>query len=221
MRMPIMNNLSAMAFDKLVEHAEKVKEGIWTFQQAMECSIGSECPSFGELHESVQRMQQEAETIGKEVLALMPVSVLFPVDKYQFFHWLNLQDQVLPLALDAMRWIRHRQATVSEEVKSRLILLMDAIPDPVEELGKLVQETRKYLRSFSDKHRSSVMDVVNSIHQEVREASRICDMLHEFVFSAEMDPVSVCHLIRLSEKILKVAAQTGKIADVVRAMTLK
>uniref|UniRef100_A0A7C4RQL1 DUF47 family protein n=1 Tax=Desulfatirhabdium butyrativorans TaxID=340467 RepID=A0A7C4RQL1_9BACT len=221
MRMPIMNNLSAMAFDKLYEHAEKVKEGVWTFQQAMECRIGSECPSYGELFETVQRHQQEAETIAAEVLALMPVSVLFPVDKYQFFNWLHLQDQVLPLALDAMRWIRHRHATVSEELKGRLILLMDAIPDPVEELGKLVQETRKYLRSFSDKHRSSVMDVVQSIHQEVQETLRICDMVHEFVFSAEMDPLSACHLIRLSEKILKVAVQTRTIADVVRAMTLK
>lgn len=221
MRMPIMNNLSAMAFDKLYEHAEKVKEGVWTFQQAMECRIGSECPSYGELFETVQRIQQEAEAIAKEVLARMPVSVLFPVDKYQFFSWLHLQDQLLPSVLDAMQWMRHRRPAVSEELKSKWILLMDAVPDPVEELGKLVQETRKYLRSFSDKHRSSVMDVVQSIHQETREAARICDMVQGLVFSAEMDALSACHSIRLSEKILKVAAQTRRIADVVRAMTLK
>jgi len=221
MRMPIMNNLSAMAFDKLYEHAEKVKEGVWMFQQAIECRIGSECPSYGELFETVQRIRQEAETIAGEVLALMPISVLFPVDKYPFFNWLHLQDQLLPLALDAMQWMRHRQTAVSEELKSRWLLLMDAIPDPVEELGKLVQETRRYLRSFSDKHRSSVMDVVQSIHQEVQEAARICDMVQGLVFSAEMDPLSACHLIGLSEKILKVAAQTRTIADVVRAMTLK
>ncbi|MEW6258805.1 MAG: DUF47 family protein [Thermodesulfobacteriota bacterium] len=221
MRVPIMNNLSAMAFDKLHEHAEKVKEGIWTFQQAMECRIGSECPSFGELSDTVQRIYQEAENIQEEVLRLMPVSVLFPVDKHQFFNWLNLQHQLLGLALDAMRWMGHRRASVSETLKSRFVLLMDAIPDPVEELGKLVQETRKYLRSFSDKHRSAVVDVVRSIHQEVKEASRICDMVQELVFSTETDPLSACHLIRLSEKILKVAAQTRAIADVVWAMTLK
>ncbi|WP_028323572.1 DUF47 domain-containing protein [Desulfatirhabdium butyrativorans] len=222
MRMPIMNSLSAMAFDKLFDHAEKIKEGIWIFQQAMECYIGSACPSFAELQDSVAGLEREADGIKHQVLELMPISVLFPVDKHQFCGWLNKQDQLLNLCVGTLGWIRHRSfSTISDELKSRFILLLDAIIDPVEELEKLAHETRKYLRSFSDKHRKTVLDVIQIIRQQQREAARIGNAIEEIVFSSEIDPLGAYYLIRLSEKIGSIADQVEGISDIARAMVLK
>jgi hypothetical protein len=220
--MPIMNSLSAMAFDKLFDHAEKIKEGIWIFQQAVECYIGSACPSFAELQESVAALEREADGIKNQVLALMPISVLFPVDKHQFCRWLNKQDQLLNLCVATLGWIRHRSfSTISDELKSKFILLLDAIIDPVEELEKLTHETRKYLRSFSDKHRKTVLDVIQLIRQQQRDAERIGNAIEEIVFSSEIDPLGAYYLIRLSEKIGSIANQVEGISDIVRSMVLK
>lgn len=222
MRMPIMNSLSAMAFDKLFEHAEKIKEGIWIFQQAMECYIGSACPSFDQLQRSVADLEQEADDIKHRVLELMPISVLFPVDKHQFCRWLTKQDQLLDQCVAALNWVRNRSfSTVPETLQGKFILLLDAIIDPVEELEKLTQETRKYLRSFSEKHRKTVLDVIQLIRRQQEDAARQADAIQEMIFSSEIDPLSAYYLIRLSEKIFAIANQVEAISDIARAMVLK
>ena len=51
MRIPFLSMFMKSPFEGLQEHAEKVKECAWTFQQAMECHVADRCKRFEELRE--------------------------------------------------------------------------------------------------------------------------------------------------------------------------
>jgi uncharacterized protein Yka (UPF0111/DUF47 family) len=50
-------------FDGLQEHAEKVKECAWAFQQAIECHITDQCEKFEDFRIEVDQVESEAEYI--------------------------------------------------------------------------------------------------------------------------------------------------------------
>ena len=49
-------------FDGLQEHAEKVKECAWAFQQAMECHITEQCKAFEEFRLEVDKLDVSQPT---------------------------------------------------------------------------------------------------------------------------------------------------------------
>jgi uncharacterized protein Yka (UPF0111/DUF47 family) len=56
MRIPFLSMFITSPFAGLQEHAEKVKECTWAFQQAIECHISDQCQTFEELREEVIRL---------------------------------------------------------------------------------------------------------------------------------------------------------------------
>jgi uncharacterized protein Yka (UPF0111/DUF47 family) len=51
----------ASPFDGLLNHAKKVKECAWVFQQAIECHISSKCKTFEEFRQEVVKLESEAD----------------------------------------------------------------------------------------------------------------------------------------------------------------
>ena len=51
MRIPFLSLFVTSPFEGLLEHAEKVKECAWAFQQAMECHVSDRCRQFEELRQ--------------------------------------------------------------------------------------------------------------------------------------------------------------------------
>ena len=54
MRIPFLSMFMTSPFVGLQEHAEKVKECAWTFQQAIECHFSKECVRFEEFRQEVR-----------------------------------------------------------------------------------------------------------------------------------------------------------------------
>ena len=82
-------------FDDLQEHAEKVKECAWAFQQAMECYGSSPCLTFEEFRKNVITLEARRMPSNGGYEVICPSGPLWPVDKFQLFRYLKEQDQVL------------------------------------------------------------------------------------------------------------------------------
>jgi predicted phosphate transport protein (TIGR00153 family) len=67
MRLPFFSMFMTSPFEGLQEHAEKVKECGWAFQQAIECHLSEKCKTFEEFRQEVIRLESDADAIKRRI----------------------------------------------------------------------------------------------------------------------------------------------------------
>jgi hypothetical protein len=222
MRLPFFSIFITSPFDGLQEHAEKVKECAWTFQQAMECHVSVRCRRFEELRQEVIEMERSADAIKRRIRGHLPKGTLLAVDKFQLFRYLREQDQVLDTVEDALDWISFRsEPGIPEELVKDFLLLVDAVVDPIEELDRMVAEARSYFESFSEKQRVTVKEIIRNLRGMEHQADKLEADLKRKEFKAVKDPVTVFHMIRLTETIGSSADHAETAGDMMRAMVAR
>jgi predicted phosphate transport protein (TIGR00153 family) len=207
-------------FDGLQEHAEKVKECAWAFQQAIECHLTDQCESFEEFRSEVDKLESEADAIKRRIRGHLPKGTLMPVDKFQLFRYLREQDKVLDAVEEALDWLSFRsEPGIPNELEKDFFMLVDAVMDPVEEMCRMVNEARKYFKNFSEKQRVLVKDIIHTLRQQEHDADKVEDAIKQKVLNMQdIDGVTVFHMIRLAETIGSIADHAENAGDMVRSM---
>ena len=206
-------------FEGLLEHAEKIKECTWAFQQAIECHITDQCESFEEFRINVDNFESQADAIKRRIRGHLPKGTLMPVDKFELFRYLHEQDKVLDAVEEALDWISFRsEPGIPTALHKDFFLLVDAVLDPVEEMCRMVSEARKYFTNFSEKQRRLVKDIIHTLRQQEHEADKVEDDIKAKVMNMQIDPVTVFHMIRLAETIGSIADHSENAGDMMRAM---
>jgi len=219
MRIPFISLFMTSPFDGMQEHAEKVKECAWTFQQAIECHISDQCETFEEFRTEVDKLESEADAIKRRIRGHLPKGTLMPVNKFELFRYLREQASVLDAVEEALDWLSFRsEPGIPPALEKDFFLLVDAVMDPVEEMCRMVLEARKYFRNFSDKQRQLVKDIVHTLRRQEHEADKVEDAIKKKVLKMQIDPVTVFHMIRLAETIGSIADHAENAGDIVRAM---
>jgi hypothetical protein len=219
MRIPFVSRFVTSPFDGLQEHAEKVKECAWAFQQAIECHITAQCEKFEEFRLEVDQLESDAESIKIRIRDHLPKSTLFPVDKSQLFRYMREQDKVLDAIEEALDWLSFRtEPGIPGALEKDFFLLVDAVLDPVEEMCRLVQEAGKYFRSYSEKQRSFVKDIVYTLARQEHEADKVEDGIKEKLLNMKIETTTVFHMIRLAETIGSIADHAENAADMAWSM---
>lgn len=222
MRLPFLTMFITSPFEGIQEHAEKVQDCSWAFQEAIECHISNKCQRFEELRQEVIRLESEADAIKRRIRGHLPIGTLMPVSKFQLFRYLREQDGVLDAVEDALDWISYRaEAGVPPEVEKDLLLLVDAVIDPIEELSKMVSEARKYFRNYDEKQREIVKNIIRNLRQQEHEADKVEDSIKRTMFTMSTDAVTVYHMVRLAEIIGSIADHAENAGDMMRAMLAK
>ncbi len=222
MRIPFLSRFlsrfMASPFEGLQEHAEKVKVCAWTFQQAIECYVSIKCERFEELRHEVIKLESEADAIKKNIRGHLPKGAIIPVGKYELFRYLREQDQVLDAMEDALDLISYRgEQEIPKELEKDFFHLVDAVMDPVEDLNRMVAEARKYFRNFSGAQRDAVKAIIRGLSEKEHEADKLEDSLKRKIFNLK-DPVTVFHMVTLTETIGSIADHAENAGDMMRAM---
>ena len=219
MRIPFISLFMKSPFDGLQEHAEKVKECAWAFQQAIECHIADQCENFEKFRLEVDKFESEADSIKGRIRDHQPKGTLMPVDKIQLFRYLREQDKVLDAVEEALDWLSFRSGPgIPQALEKDFFLLVDAVMDPVEEMCRLVLETRKYFKSYSKKQCEIVKDIIQTIRRQEHDADKVEDRIKEKLLNSPIEPITVFHMIRLAEIIGSIADHAENAGDMVRSM---
>ena len=219
MRIPFISLFMTSPFDGLQEHAEKVKECAWAFQQAIECHITAQCEKFEEFRHEVDQLESEAESIKKRIREHLPRGIFIPVDKFQLFRYLREQDTILDAVEEALDWISFRpDPGIPDALEKDFFLLVDAVLDPVEEMCRLVLEARKYFKSYSEKQRKIVKEIVHTMRRQEHDADKVEDGIKKKLLNMKIESITVFHMIRLAEIIGSIADHAENAGDMVRAM---
>jgi len=209
-------------FDGLQEHAEKVKECAWTFQQAVECHISDRCERFEELREEIITMESEADAIKRRIRGHIPKGTIMPVDKFQLFRYLREQDSVLDAVEDALDWISYRsEPGIPQELQKDFLIFIDAVIDPIDELSRMVEEARKYFKNYSEEQRGLVKEIIRSLRKQEHNADKFEDAIKQKALNMKIDPVTVFHMVRLAETIGSIADHAENAGDMMRAMVAR
>jgi uncharacterized protein len=219
MRIPFMSMFMTSPFEGLQEHAEKVTQCAWAFQNAVECQIADQCQMFEELRQEIVKLESQADAIKRRIRGHLPKGTMMPVDKFQLFRYLREQDSVLDAVEDALDWISYREDPgIPDEVAPDFGQLVDAIIDPIEELSRMVVEARAYFQNFSEKQRRVVKDLISTLRKQEHEVDKIEYRIKQKVFEKIADPVTVFHMVRLAEIIGSIADHAENAGDMMRAM---
>ena len=219
MRIPFISMFMTSPFEGLLEHAEKIKECVWAFQQAIECHITDQCESFEEFRKDVDKLESDADAVKRRIRGHLPKGTLLPVDKFELFRYLHEQDKVLDAVEESLDWISYRSDPgIPDALHKDFFLLVDAVLDPVEEMCRMVSEARKFFSSYSEKQRRVVKDIIHTLRQQEHEADKVEDRIKAKVLNLQIDPVTVFHMIRLAETIGSIADHSENAGDMMRAM---
>jgi hypothetical protein len=222
MHIPFLSLFMTFTFDAFKEHAERVKECTWAFQQAIECHFSDKCKTFEKLRKEVTKLESEADVIKRRIRGSLPRRTLLPMDKFKLFEYLKEQDRVLDAVEDALDWISYRpEPGIPKELKKDFFFFVDAVIDPIEELSKMIAEADKYFRNYSEKQRNIIKDIIRNIRQQEHEADKVEDMIKQKVFNMKIDPVTVFYTIKLAETIGSIADHAENAGDMMRAMLAK
>ena len=222
MRIPFMSMFIASPFEGLEEHAEKVKEGAWVFQKAIECIIEDRCEDFEHFREDMDKLESEADAIKRRIRGHLPKGTLLAVDKFELFRYLGEQDKVLDVVEESLDWLSFRaSAGIPEVLEKDFMLLVEAVIDPLEVLSKMAAEAHKYFSNFSDPQRQVTKDMIRTLRHYEHEADKLEDAVKEKIFNTIDDAVAVFHLTRLTEIIGSIADHAENAGDMMRAMVAK
>jgi uncharacterized protein len=222
MRIPFFSMFMTSPFEGLQEHAEKVKECGWAFQQAIECYLAERCKTFEEFRQEVIQLESEADAIKRRIRGHLPKGTLMPVYNFLLFRYLREQDQVIDAVEDALDWISFRTTPgIPAQLEKDFVILADAVIDPIEELGKMVVEARKYFKNYSEEQRVIIKNIIHTLRKLEHEADKAEDSVKQKVLNMDIDPVTVFHMVRLAEIIGSIADHAENAGDMMRAMVSK
>jgi predicted phosphate transport protein (TIGR00153 family) len=222
MRIPFFNMFMTSPFEGLQEHAEKVKECSWAFQQAIECYFSPKCKTFEEFRDEVAQLESEADAIKRRIRGHIPKRTMTPVSTFLIFRYLKQQDSVLDAVEDTLDWISYRSETkIPAELEKDFALLVNAVIDPIENLVSMVAEAREYFKNYSEKQRVVVKNIIHTLHQQEREVDKFEDIIKRKVFNMEIDAVTIIYLVRLAEIIGSIADHAQNAGDMMSAMLSK
>jgi uncharacterized protein len=220
MGISLFSAFTTSPFDGLLEHAEKVKECGWAFQQAIECHAEDRCKRFEDYRQEVIRLENEADVVKRRIRGHLPRRGKMPMERFQLFMYLKEQDAVLDSVEEALDWISYRPhwGSSKEEIREVLFLLVDAVVEPLEDLSRLVAEAKTYFQTYSEKQRRLVKKIIDGLRKKEHGADILEDELKYKVFNIEKDPVTIFHMVRLAEIIGSVADHAENAGDMMRAM---
>ncbi len=95
--------------------------------------------------------------------------------------------------------------------------MVDAVMDPVEDLSRMVAEAKKYFRNFSGTQRDVVKAIIHGLSKKEHEADKLEDLLKRKIFNLK-DPVTVFHMVTLTETIGSIADHSENAGDMMGAM---
>ncbi|MDH3565819.1 MAG: TIGR00153 family protein [Desulfobacteraceae bacterium] len=222
MRLPFFSMFMTSPFEGLQEHAEKVKECGWAFQQAIECHLSDKCQTFEEFRQEVIRLESDADAIKRRIRGHLPKGTLMPVYNFLLFRYLREQDQVIDAVEDALDWISFRsEPGIPAELEKDFVNLADAVIAPIEQLSKMVAEARTYFKNYSEEQRVLIKKIIRTLRQQEHEADKAEDIIKQKVLNMDIDAVTIFHMVRLAEIMGSIADHAENAGDMMRAMVAK
>ncbi len=211
-------------FTGLLEHMNKVKEGISLLRKGVLQYIDGDYEGFHKLAEKLDAIEHEADLIKGNIRAHLPSSVLMSVDKRYFLWVLREEDAILDHAENLAHMLDMRQTKIPIRLKEDFKAHIDLVADTVEEMEKAVANIKHLIETvFSGKERDETKTYIKNVHQKEWEADQKRYEITEKIYKMEnnLSPMDEYHLLKMVDWIDDIADHAENVADWLRAIIAK
>jgi len=211
-------------FTGLLEHMNKVKEGIILLREGVLHYIDGDYEGFHKLAEKLDTIEHEADLIKGNIRAHLPSSVLMSVDKRYFLWVLREEDAILDHAENLARMLDMRPTKIPIRLKEDFKAHMGLVAETVEEMEKAVENIKHLTETvFSGKERDETKAYIKNVHQKEWEADQKRYEITEKIYKMENDlsPMDEYHLLKMVDWIDDIADHAENVADWLRAIIAK
>ena len=203
----------------LVEHYEKIVEGVSMIREALECYISGSgvCREFKELTADVDAIEDHADKIKRNIRNHLPRRLFMPVDKTLFLNYTRFQDNILDYAQEALHWLGMRRVSMPEEEQKPLIDLVDEVTYVVELVGPALKKT---IGLVHGEHidRLGCKEQYRKIRRERQKIMKMQRALVAEIYNSDMDFKDIYQLIHFVGCLNDTVKNCEACADTLRAM---
>lgn len=202
----------------LENHAKVVHDSLINAAEAVRAFSSNNMDIFKERFDKVGELETKADLIKRNVRAHMPRGIIMPIDKFEFFVYLNKQDAIAGCAEDILKWITYYQTPFHADVSQGIEELLDHCVAISAMLPSLVLASRSYFETGDEDIRVHVKGMIRKIRLMENDADDMEHKLKKFIFSIGLDGLTVFYLIKLVELIGLTANNAENSADIMRSM---
>lgn len=203
----------------LVEHYDKIMEGIVLIREALECYISGSgvCREFKEITSEVDAIEDHADKIKRNIRNHLPRRLFMPVDKTLFLNYTRGQDNILDYAQEALHWLGMRKVEIPEERQKPFVDLVDEVIHTVELLGPALHSTIGLVHG-DHIDRLGCKEKYRKIRRERQKIMKMQRQLVAEIYNSDMDFKDIYQLIHFVGCLNDTVKNCEVCSDTLRAM---
>jgi predicted phosphate transport protein (TIGR00153 family) len=222
MKIPFLQYFAHPLFNGILEHAEKVKECTWAFQQAVECYVSKTCDTFDEHRQEVAKLNSEAEIIEERIRSSFYKRSPSPLGRLHLMMYTKEQANIGEAVVASLNWLSYRHDIgIPEALKKEVFLLVDAVIEPIEELNNMLAQAKIQSKKVFRKKTVHLKNGIAAICQKHSEARKAGDILKSRIFSLSLEPDVSYHMVRFAEIISAAAGHAENAGEILGIMVAK
>jgi predicted phosphate transport protein (TIGR00153 family) len=167
--MPLSSFLSLFGqspFKPLQEHMRIVVRCANEVPPLFEAVQAGDRDKVEELHDSIFKLENDADEIKNQLRAHLPKSMFMPVDRTDLLEILDLQDSIADAAQDIAGMIVVRELTLPSEMRRPLMGLTRRCVDACNQLAKIMEELDELVETgFRGPESDKVMEMIAELNR--------------------------------------------------------
>jgi predicted phosphate transport protein (TIGR00153 family) len=202
----IFGSSPVMPLEKHVDMAYRCVKQLNAF---FEAAVAGDWKEAGEIRATIERLEQEADELKKEIRMHLPKSLFMPVPRQDLLELLLVQDRMANLTRDVAGIVVGRRMPIPAPIADEFLTFVSRNVAAAKQARKSVRELDElFATGFRGAEASLVESLVEELDCIETETDDLGARLRESVFEIEgsLDPVTVMFLYQVIEL-------TGEIAD--------
>ena len=198
----------------LEDHVSIVSECAQNLKPLFVAAIGGDWATVETVHAAVERLEQRADEVKKQIRLNLPRSLFMPVPRQDLLELLHVQDKIANRTRDVAGTVLIRKLEIPATIVDDFLVLVDLVV----ESAKLAQQSVRELDElFASGFRGAEADMVEGLIERLdtieTETDRQQVAISRKLFEIEqtLDPVHVVFLYRVIQ-------QTGDVADMAESV---
>jgi hypothetical protein len=204
----------------LVEHYDQIAQCTNIINESLECYVSGigACREFTELSREIDKIENHADIIKRNLRNHLPRRLFMAVDKTLFLNYTKSQDNILDSAQEALQWLGMRQVSIPEgSYQKMLIDLLEAVKMTTEFLGPALQDTIKFVHGET-LDRTSLKLKYQAVRRQHHDVQKMRTKITSAIYTSTMDFKDIYQLIHFVDCLTNMSHDSENCADILRSM---
>ncbi len=204
----------------LVEHYDQIAQCINIINESLECYVSGvgACREFTELSREIDKIEDHADIIKRNLRNHLPRRLFMAVDKTLFLNYTKSQDNILDSAQEALQWLGMRQVAIPEGTYQKMLIdILEGVKMTTEFLGPALKDTIKFVHGDT-LDRTTLKHKYQAVRKQHHDVQKMRKKITSVIYNSTMDFKDIYQLLHFVDCIVNMSHDSENCADILRSM---